>query len=161
MIVKKQTACFTGHRNIPNDRIEALEKLLDQVIEQLYSKGVVFYGAGGSYGFDLLAEKAVLMARERHSEIKLILVLPCKNQDKYWSAEMKKEYADILSKADKIVYTSDSYTKGCMHKRNRHLVDYSGNCVAYLTENSGGTAYTVDYARENGLRIVNLGDLFD
>ena len=74
---------------------------------------------------------------------------------------MKKEYADVLSKADRIVYTSASYTKGCMHKRNRHLVDYSGYCVAYLTEKSGGTAYTVDYARENGLRIVNLGDLFD
>ena len=161
MIVRKQTACFTGHRNIQKDRIEALEKLLDQVIEQLYSKGVVFYGVGGSYGFDLLAEKAVLRARDRHNEIKLILVLPCKEQDKYWSAEMKKEYADVLSKADKIVYTSDSYTKGCMHKRNRHLVDYSGYCVAYLTENSGGTAYTVDYARENGLRIVNLIDLFD
>lgn len=161
MIDKKRTACFTGHRNIPNNKIEELEKLLDRVIEYLYSKGVVFYGAGGSYGFDMLAEKAVIRAKERYRDIKLILVLPCRNQDKYWSDELKKEYADLLLKADKIVYTSEAYTNGCMHKRNRHLVDYSGYCISYLTKNKGGTAYTVCYARENNLEIVNLCNFVD
>ena len=160
MIDRKRTACFTGHRDIPESRVETLEKLLDKVIEQLYNKGVIFYGAGGSYGFDALAEKAVLRAKERHSDIKLILVLPCEDQDKYWNEKMKTEYADILSQADKIVYTSEFYTKGCMHKRNRHLVVNSGYCVAYMTENSGGTAYTVDYASKTGLIIVNLGRYF-
>lgn len=89
MIYKKRTACFTGHRDIPESRVETLEKLLDKVIEQLYNKGVIFFGAGGSYGFDALAEKAVLRARERHSDIKLILVLPCKDQDKYWNEKIK------------------------------------------------------------------------
>lgn len=160
MIDRKRTACFTGHREIPESRVKILEKLLDKAIEQLYGEGVIFYGVGGSYGFDALAEKAVLRARERHSDIALILVLPCKDQDKYWNAEMKAEYAEIVSKADKVVYTSEIYTKGCMHKRNRHLVEYSEYCVAYLTKNSGGTAYTVDYASKNGLRIVNLGEYF-
>lgn len=79
MIDKERTACFTGHRDIPKDRVETLEKLLDNTIEQLYSEGVLFFGAGGSYGFDTLTEKAVLRARERHSDIALILVLPAKN----------------------------------------------------------------------------------
>ena len=160
MIDKKRTACFTGHRDIPECRIEILKKLLDKAIEQLYSEGVKFYGAGGSYGFDALAEQAVLRARERHNDIALILVLPCKEQDKYWNTKMKAEYAEIVSKANKVVYTSESYSNGCMHKRNRHLVDYSEHCVAYLTKNSGGTAYTVDYAVKKGLRIVNLGVYF-
>ena len=43
-------------------------------------------------------------------------------------------------------------------KRNRHLVDHSGVCVAYLTESRGGTAYTVDYARKNGVPVINLGE---
>lgn len=159
MIDRKRTACFTGHRQIPNQDIQRLEIQLDRLIEKLYQKGVIFYGAGGAYGFDMLAEKAVVRARERHKEIKLILVLPCKNQDKYWTAESKAMYAEILSKADKVVYTSEFYEKGCMHKRNRHLVDFSGYCIAYLTQNSGGTAYTVDYARQNGLKIVNLGSI--
>ena len=131
MIDRKRTACFTGHRDIPESRVEILEKLLDKAIEQLYGEGVIFYGAGGSYGFDVLAEKAVLRAKEQHNDIALILVLPCKDQDKYWNAKMKAEYAEIISKADKVVYTSETYSKGCMHKRNRHLVEYSEYCIAW------------------------------
>ena len=44
-----------------------------------------------------------------------------------------------------------------MHKRNRHLVDNSSLCIAYLTKESGGTAYTVNYARQSGLTIINIG----
>ena len=55
-----------------------------------------------------------------------------------------------------MVYTSQEYTKGCMHKRNRHLVDHSSVCVCYLTKKDGGTAYTVDYAERQGLEVINL-----
>jgi conserved hypothetical protein len=156
MIDRLRTACFTGHREIPENTKKQLDSLLDRVIEDLYKKGVVFYGSGGAYGFDMLAELAVLRAKQRHSEIKLILVLPCKDHDKYWTEENKMQFAEILHKADKVVYTADSYFSGCMHKRNRHLVSYSGYCVAYSVKNSGGTAYTIDYAARNGLKIVNL-----
>lgn len=158
MVDRKRTACFTGHRNIPvNDRVK-LDKLLDNVIEALFNKGVVFFGCGGAYGFDMMAEYAVLRAKERHKEIKLILVLPCKEQDKYWNDESKAMYKDILSKADKIVYTSEVYTSDCMHNRNRHLVDYSGYCIAYCTKQSGGTVFTINYARDSGVKVVNLAD---
>lgn len=158
MVDRKRTACFTGHRNIPvNDRVK-LDKLLDNVIEALFNKGVVFFGCGGAYGFDMMTEYAVLRAKERHKEIKLILVLPCKEQDKYWNDESKAMYKDILSKADKIVYTSEVYTSDCMHNRNRHLVDYSGYCIAYCTKQSGGTVFTINYARDSGVKVVNLAD---
>lgn len=159
MIDKKRTACFTGHRKIPLQEIKKIEKQLDKIIEKLYQKGVIFYGVGGSYGFDMLAERAVIRARNRHNEIKLILVLPCKEQDKYWTEDNKAAFAEIKNQADKIVYLSENYSKGCMHRRNRHLVDFSGYCIAYLNENSGGTAYTVNYARQSDLEIFNLGKL--
>lgn len=158
MIDRSRTACFTGHREIPENKKKQLDSLLDKVIEDLYRKGVVFYGSGGAYGFDMLAESAVLRAKQRHNEIKLILVLPCRDHDKYWTKENKMQFAEILRKADKVVYTADSYFSGCMHKRNRHLVSYSGYCVAYFVKNGGGTAYTVDYAARNGLKIVNLAE---
>ena len=47
-------------------------------------------------------------------------------------------------------------SQGCMHKRNRHLVDNSSVCVCYLNKENGGTAYTVDYAGKKGLEIINL-----
>lgn len=158
MIDRKRTACFTGHRSIPeNDKVK-LRIQLDRIIEALYNKGVVFFGCGGAYGFDTEAVNAVLKAKERHKEIKLILVLPCKGQDKYWNDESKAMYRDILSKVDKIVYTSEYYTNDCMHKRNRHLVDYSGYCIAYCTKQSGGTVYTMNYAKDSGVKVVNLAD---
>ena len=46
-----------------------------------------------------------------------------------------------------------------MHKRNRHLVDHSSICVCYLTEDRGGTAYTVNYAKKQGLKVINLADV--
>ena len=100
----------------------------------------------------------VLELRKKHPQIKLIMVLPCKEQAERWSEKDKQTYAYILSNADKKVYTSEHYHSGCMHKRNRHLVDSSGVCICYLTDSKGGTAYTVDYAKQKGLKIINIAD---
>ena len=43
-----------------------------------------------------------------------------------------------------------------MFKRNRHLIDNSSLCICYLTKNSGGTAFTVNYALKKGLIITNV-----
>lgn len=66
------------------------------------------------------------------------------------------EYERIKAQADKVVYTAQQYTSGCMHRRNRHLVDNSSVCVCYLTKDSGGTAYTVQYAERQELKIINI-----
>ena len=117
MIARNKTACFSGHRNISKQEIFQIEKLLEKTIEILYKKGVIFFGAGGAYGFDMLAEKAVIKAKRKHQDIKLILVLPCKNQYKYWNKKDIIQYKEILSNADKIVYTAENYYNGCMQKR--------------------------------------------
>ena len=82
--------------------------------------------------------------------------LPCLTQTRGWRPEDIAEYERIKAQADKVVYVSRQYTRGCMHERNRHLVDNSSVCVCYLNRESGGTAYTVRYARERGLEIINL-----
>ena len=64
----------------------------------------------------------------------------------------------LKAQADKVVYTAQQYTPGCMHRRNRHLVDNSGVCVCYLTRNSGGTAYTVNYAKKQGVNVFNIAE---
>ena len=107
-------------------------------------------------GFDTIAAFAVLKLKERYPDIRLILVLPCFSQTRGWSQEDIEIYDDIKQKADKVVYTSQEYTRGCMHKRNRRLVDDSRYCICYLAERSGGTAYTVEYAQKKGLTVINL-----
>ena len=126
-------------------------------MEELIRSGIRYFGAGGAMGFDTMAAQVVLKARKRHSQVKLILVLPCEAQTRGWPEEAIRTYMAIKDAADKVRYTSVEYTPGCMHVRNRHLVDHSGICVAYLTENKGGTAYTVNYAKKKGIPVINLG----
>ena len=105
--------------------------------------------------------KAVLAVREIYPQIKLILVLPCEDQARYWKAENVEEYNKIKEQADKIRYVSKSYYDGCIHKKNRHMVDCSSICVCFLTDFESGTAVTVDYAIEKGLDVINVADEFD
>ena len=125
-----------------------------EAIEQGYR----YFGCGGALGFDTLAAQTVLRLREIYPEIRLILVLPCRDQTRGWKQADVAEYDRIMKAADKVTYTSEQSYGGCMHKRNRHLVDCSSLCICYLTEQSGGTAYTVNYARSQGLKIVNVAE---
>ena len=152
----EKTCCFTGHRSIPAAEHENLCKKLENAVETLIKKGYRYFGSGGALGFDTVAAQTVLKLKEKYPSVKLILVLPCKNQPQRWSEQDKRDYEEIKRKADKCTYVSESYQIGFMHKRNRFLVDNSSACICYLSQNSGGTAYTVKYAKSKGLKIINL-----
>ncbi|MDO4757300.1 MAG: SLOG family protein [Parabacteroides sp.] len=156
MELQSRTVCFTGHRKIPPEKLETVARRLKETLIELIGKGYLYFGAGGALGFDTLAAQTVLELKAKFPQIKLILVLPCLSQADSWGIVDKRIYEQIKEKADKIVYTSREYTKGCMHKRNRHLVDNSSVCVCYLSENTGGTAYTVSYAESKSLLIINI-----
>lgn len=158
MKCREKTVCFTGHRKIPLEKKDEITRRLKETLIQLINRGYLYFGAGGALGFDTMAEQAVLSLKEEYPQIKLILVLPCKSQANAWSTEDKEVYMDIIRKADKVVYTSQEYFRGCMQKRNRHLVDYSSVCICYLTKDTGGSAYTVRYAISKGLSIENVAE---
>lgn len=155
MDIKDKTVCFTGHRKIPPENFEEISRRLENILIQLVEKGYIYFGAGGALGFDTIAAQTVLKLKTVYPYIKLILVLPCKNQAERWKKEDKIIYEDMKVKADKVVYTSNTYFRGCMHMRNRHLIDNSSCCICYLTKETGGTAYTVHYAKEKMLTIYN------
>ena len=136
--MRGKTACFTGHRKIPPESIPELSQRLKNTLLRLIEEGYMYFGAGGALGFDTLAAQCVLSLRKRYSHIKLILVLPCTTQTKGWSKDDIAVYEEIKSQADKVVYTSHDYFRGCMFKRNRHLVNGSSVCIAYLTQEKGG-----------------------
>jgi uncharacterized phage-like protein YoqJ len=156
--MKEKTVCFTGHRTIPMLKKWKIEKKLKETLEALIDNGYCYFGAGGALGFDTIAAQTVLGLKKKHPEIKLILVLPCKNQTRGWEEKDVSVYESIIEQADKVVYTQEHYDRGCMFKRNRHLVDNSSVCVAYLTEEKGGTAYTVNYANQKGVKVINVAE---
>lgn len=154
--MKEKTCCFTGHREIDAKDRNTLKSKLTDTVRACISEGYRYFGVGGALGFDTLAATVVLSLKGEFPNIALILVLPCPEQTKYWKAEDVAVYEDIMRRADKCVYTADHYFGGCMQKRNRHLVDESSACIAYLRRESGGTAYTVRYAEEKGVKVFYL-----
>lgn len=155
---KNKTACFTGHRQIPAEEEEKIRARLDEVIADLIGHGIECFAAGGALGFDTMAAQAVLRTKEQYPHIRLILVLPFPEHGRRWSEYNREVYEKIKALADEIEYTSEHYTRFCMFERDRRLVDRACVCVAYQTKDTGGTAYTVKYAKSKGLRIINLAD---
>ena len=99
-----------------------------------------------------MAAIEVLNLRRKYPHIKLIMVLPCKDQSKYWNKADKNIYEFIKKQSDKVVYTSEFYKdKSCILDRNRLLIDNSSVCITYKTKNTGGTSYTINYAKEKNI----------
>ena len=156
--MKNRTCCFTGHRRLSAEEIKNVKTKLKHTLLEMIKAGYLYFSAGGALGFDTIAALTVLELKNEYPNIKLILVLPCVNQTKGWNKKNVEVYDYIKSKCDKYVYTSQKYTDGCMLKRNRHLVDNSRLCICYCNRNSGGTAYTVRYANQKGLKVINLAE---
>lgn len=153
----EKSCCFTGHRDIPDDEQEELNQRLKENVLRLIELGVKTFYAGGALGFDTLAAKCVIEIRKTNRDIRLVIVVPCRDQAARWSSTDRKQYDKILKLADDVVYLADQYYNGCMQARNRYMVDHSHFCICYLTKPSGGTYYTVSYAEEKELEIYNLG----
>lgn len=116
MDYKSQTCCFTGHRDIAPYTPDTVFEQTKAVVTLLVSKGFKYFGTGGALGFDTLAAQAVLSVKETHPEVKLILVLPCENQTKFWKQQDIDVYNDIKLRADKVKVLAPHYYNGCMQK---------------------------------------------
>ena len=154
---REHTVCFTGHRTISAEERERIISELDILLERSYRHGYTTYIAGGAIGFDMIAACRVIVMKRKHPDVRLILALPCRNQtDKWNNIEDLKLYKVILGFADDVFYISEMFERGCMHKRNRFMVDNSALCISYCKRSNGGSAYTQTYADEKGLGVINL-----
>ncbi len=152
--MKDYSCCFTGHRIIPSADLPKIKKALSETVRILAEGGMTEFICGGALGFDTLAAEEVLRQKEDFPHIRLTLCLPCKNQAERWNQTQKAVYERILDAADSTVCLFDRYVPGCMQMRNRYMVDHAHVCIAYYTGGSGGTAYTVRYAKDKNVRIL-------
>lgn len=141
---KTYACCFTGHRILAENEVAPIKESLVWIINLLVDKGVEIFISGGANGFDALAAATVFVLKKKFPSLRLIMVLP------YFKQGLWSEIAD------EIIYVSEHYDSGCFLKRNRFLVEHSAFCVCYLNKTSGGTAYTVEYARKKGVQVINL-----
>ena len=157
-MIKNKTCCFIGQRMIDPQEIPMLRRhLADEIMYQIYQGARVFL-VGGAPGFDTMAAQAVLKLSAEFPRIRLILVLPCRDQIGNWGEADIEKYNRILKQADEVVFLSEHYYGNCAQKRDRYLVENSRICICYMTKAAGSTAYTVQYAEALGLPVVNLAD---
>ncbi len=157
---KSETVFFTGHRKISDDEADFLHDLLRCTVLIYIKRGYKNFITGGAVGFDSAAAECLACLKSEGYGINHILALPCRDQTSKWSdLEDLTFYKKMLGEADEVVYTGTLYTRGCMHARNRYMVDNSSVCIAYRTKEKGGTAYTCKYAEKEGLEVVNLAKM--
>lgn len=156
--MKNKTCCFTGHRRLPKDRIEEIKKRLNAELERLILKGVTEFMLGGALGFDQMAASLVLDKKRMGIKVRLVFVLPCRNQAEFWTEKQKSAYYLLLDEADEVIYVSEEYTEDCMRKRNQYMVASSAYCVCALIWKGSGTWQTVNYARREGVKVVNVAE---
>lgn len=144
---------FTGHRFIKNysDIKEKTENKIKELIELGYTD---FYN-GGAIGFDMMCAFIVIEFKKKY-DVKLHLILPCKNHFSKWNNDQKMTFEEILYNADSIEYAEEEYVEGCMLKRNRMLCEKSDLILAHCTRSFGGSFYTVNYAKKIGKETINV-----
>lgn len=153
----KDAACsFTGHRIIAGEDKPYITARIRDALSKLADRGCKTFLCGGALGFDELVAIEVIRLKRTRDDVKLVLALPCIDWDRAWSERNKEIYRGIIKNADEVLYISEQYSAGCMHKRNRYLVDNSSLCIAYYDGRSGGTAYTVRYALSKEVKVINL-----
>lgn len=154
---KEQSVTFTGHRFIPYSKQSMLKVALKNIILELYARGYNNYYCGMAVGFDLLSAEVVLSLKTEYKELRLIAVVPYRNQDERFSFADKRRYRSILNRTDETIILREDYSQGCLLRRNDYMLAHSNQVIAYFDgENKGGTFYTCRNAQAEGMPIINL-----
>lgn len=163
------TSCaVTGHRpqkfpwgnDEEDSRCVELKNTLTSQIEELVRNGVTDFLSGMAEGVDIWTALTVLNLREKHPDLKLHCILPCKTQAEKWDTPAQERYHSILEQADSIIYVRREERKGCMLERNHFLVAHADLLLAVGSPTGrSGTAATVRYAQKLGKRIIAINPI--
>ena len=158
--MKKDTCCcFTGHRKIRKEETVRLRAQVRELALRYMELGMTDFLVGGAIGFDMLAAEVLIDLREKEGKaLRLVSVLPFLQWRAGWPKEAAEREDRILEKSDEILIPAEGYSKQAYLRRDRRMVDASAVCIAYCCRKTGGTAYTVRYARKRGVPVVNIAE---
>ena len=164
LINRDNTCCFSGYRpeklpwgaNEDDPRCKKLKETIHSKTEQIHLSGIKHFICGMARGSDTYFCEAVLALREEYPEITLEAAIPFEGQAAKWREDERRRYDGLVSKCDQVTYVSPHYTKSCMQRRNRYMVDNSSILLAVHDGKRGGTNNTIKYAQRRGLEIIEL-----
>ena len=149
---KEKTCCVTGHRDIPAEQMDRIQKLLRQEILAAIEDGYTHFISGFAAGADLLFAD-IVAELEEVCFITLEAAIP-------YPGRMKtpdKTFQRLIRCCDTVKICSDSYSKDCYMRRNRYMVDQSQRVIAvYDGRERGGTLFTMRYAHSIGREVREI-----
>ena len=161
-----QISCsFTGHRpeklpwgdNEHDPRCLALKDSLREMVEKAYADGYRHFICGMARGCDTYFGEEVLRLRRRVQDITLEAAIPYEGQADHWPPADRLRRQRLLNQCDLETVVQHHYTKGCMLRRNRYMVDRSSLLIAvYDGTPKGGTMNTLAYALRQGVETIIL-----
>lgn len=161
-MIRNYTVCFTGHRpqKLPwkfneNDyRCVDMKNRTKIEIESAIKNGYHTFLCGMALGFDIICAELVLELKKKYPYIKLIGVIPCKNQSDRWTKSQKERYKKIVNQLDSVRCIYNKYEGGCMQERNHYMINNSSLVIALFNGLNGGTKKTIEYAKQQGKKII-------
>lgn len=169
MRARQMSCSFTGHRpeklpwgdNEADERCERLKQRLYAAVLAAYEQGFRHFLCGMARGCDFWFCEAVLRLREIHNDVSLEAVIPFPGQADRWSEADRARYGRLLACCNYETVVQEEYSAGCMHRRNRYLVDHATMLIAVHDGLPGGTQKTIAYAMKRGIEIVDTPSVLE
>lgn len=169
--IEIKKCCFTGYRPSKfsfslvrnnGEYIEFENQLIESILFLIRQENCRVFYTGMAMGFDIIAAEIVLMLKKslKMKEIKLVCVIPFKQQKDYLNEEWFKRYNNILNQCDQTFILSDEYYNGCYQRRNEFMVDDCDYVLTWYDGRSGGTRNTINYAKRKLRYIFNANSNF-
>lgn len=145
-----KVCALTGHRDL--DQTYDQNKLYDE-LESLIRRGCDKFYCGMAQGFDLEALSCLVKLKEKY-RIFIEACVPFNGQEERFSRDERKKYRTLIGFCDGRTVLYEHYCDGCYLARDRYMVEHADIVLAYLRRDTGGTAYTVRYAKKRGLDVL-------
>lgn len=143
------TCALTGHRNLPDNFDNAL---LRDRLEALIQDNCGTFLCGMAFGFDQRALECLIDLKHKY-RFTIEACIPYRGHEKSFPAGITY-YRELLQWCDRKTVLAETYYHGCFLQRNRYMVDHCDAVFAYLTEKTGGTAYTVGFAKKKQKPVI-------
>lgn len=153
--LKSKSCCFSGHRRLPEGQRAEIMAKTEAEVRKLLSGGINQFLLGGAVGYDTEVAKLLFHLKNERPDIRVVLIYPFDGYIERWNDAQKAEYAELLPKYDEVIKASERSGRDAYLLRNRLLVDGASVCIAYCHKYRSGTAYTIRYAKTQGLMVIN------
>lgn len=154
--------CLSGNRphKLPfaeNSReCDLLKERMRAAVVELIEEGYTHFISGMATGSDVWFAECIINLMDVYPDLELEAAVPYRGQRDRLVAKDRFRYDAIINRCGKVTVLSKEYTKYCMSKRNKYMVDNSDVVLIVNYAESGGTVNTRAYAEKQKKRIIDL-----